>query len=59
MELLIIEKNFIISKSNCGHDIVTNAVGAELPAQNELFGEMINGNVANSEAEFLLEEENK
>jgi hypothetical protein len=36
MGLLIIDKDFIASKSNCGHYIVTYAVGAELSARNEL-----------------------
>jgi hypothetical protein len=57
MGLLITDKNFVTSRNNCGYHIVTNVVCAELPAQNELFGKLINDNIVNSETEFLLEEE--
>jgi hypothetical protein len=57
--ILIIDKNFITSKNNCSHLNVTNAVGSDIPAENERFRKMTNGNIFNSEAEFLLQEENK
>jgi hypothetical protein len=39
---LTTNKNFMTSENNCGRHIATNAVGEELPTQNELFGKVIN-----------------